>query len=116
MAILISVGKWVITDNTTTFGFCHDSLNLLNSVKFISKKLYSLNIDFFPLLPPANKVCKGYDFTHVCLSTGGFQAHTQGEVEGSGYGGLQAHTWGGSPGPHLGGYPGPHLGGVQAQA
>ena len=25
-----------------------------------------------PLLPPANKVCEGYVFTGVCLSTGGF--------------------------------------------
>ena len=25
----------------------------------------------FPFLPPANKVCEGYIFTRVCLSTGG---------------------------------------------
>ena len=41
------------------------------------------------LLPPANEVCEGYVFTRVCLSTGGgggLQVHTQGEVEGSGWG------------------------------
>ena len=58
---------------------------------------------------------------------GGLQAQTQGEVEGSGLGGLQAHTWGsgvfrptprgvfrqtpgGSPGPHLGVHPSMHWG------
>ena len=90
------------------------------------------------LLPPANVVCEGYAFTRVCHSVhrgggcypsmhfrwylsmpcgrcpgrvAGFQAHTQGEVEGdlaggspgphprgiwggSGQEGLQAHTWG----------------------
>ena len=70
-------------------------------------------------LPPANEVCEGYVFT-TCLSdilfkggwycsmhcrflyTGGgipaciagLQAHTLGEVEGSGLGGHQAHTRG----------------------
>ena len=33
---------------------------------------------------------------------GGVQAHTQGEVEGSGLGGSPGPYWGGSPGPHLG--------------
>ena len=90
-------------------------------------------------LPPTNKVCEGYVFTHVCHSfcsqgggipactaggipacLAGLQAHTRGEVEGSGQrgspgsqlGGLQAHSWGvsrptpgGCPGPHLRGYP-----------
>ena len=51
----------------------------------------------------------------ACIA--GFQAHSQGEVEGSGQVGSQAHTWrvsrpiGGSPGPHLGGvYPSMHWG------
>ena len=73
----------------------------------------------------------------ACIAV--FQAHTQGEVEGSGWGvsrptpggascgvwpwgGLQAHTqggscrvWpGGSPGPHPGNSPGPYWGGLQA--
>ena len=63
----------------------------------------------------------------ACLA--GFQAHTQGEVEGlargvsrptpkgevegSGWGCLQAHTRGVSPGPHLG-VSGTHQGGLQA--
>ena len=63
----------------------------------------------------------------ACIA--GLQAHTQGEVEGSGLGSLQAHTQGEveglargvsrptsggvSPGPHPGrGSPGPHPGGV----
>ena len=37
-------------------------LNLPNSVTFLFQK---------KLLPHANEVCKGYVFTHVCLSTGG---------------------------------------------
>ena len=65
----------------------------------------------------------------ACLAD--FQAHTQGEVEGSGQEGVSRSThkeevegsslWGslgphqcGSPGPHPGGSPGPHLGGLQA--
>ena len=35
----------------------------------------------------------------------------RGEVEGSGWGGLQAHTQGGCPSPHWGGSPGQHPGG-----
>ena len=72
-------------------------------------------------LLPANEVCEGYVFTHVCLSTGGVSRPTpRGDVEGSDQGGLQAHIRGGcwgvwpgrSPGPHLGGSsPSPHLGG-----
>ena len=57
------------------------------------------------LLPPANEVCKGYVFTHVCLSTvgrglvpaclAGFHAHTQGgKFRGICPGGLQAHIQG----------------------
>ena len=44
----------------------------------------------------------------ACLA--GFQAHTQGELEGSGWEGLQAHAQGASPGPHPGGrvYPSMH--------
>ena len=38
----------------------------------------------------------------------------KGEVEGSGWGDLQAHNRGGSPGPHPEGSPGPHLEGLQA--
>ena len=45
----------------------------------------------------------------ACLA--GFQAHTQGELEGSGQGGLQAHT-GGVSRPTRGGSPGPHWGGL----
>ena len=51
-------------------------------------------------LPPATEVCEGYVFTHVCqsfcsLGGGALQAHTQGEVEGYGWGrGLQGHTQG----------------------
>ena len=65
------------------------------------------------------------------LAWGGLQAHTQGEVEGSGlrgglqartqggklrglaWGGLQAHTQGEVEGSGLGGSPGPHLEGLQ---
>ena len=72
------------------------------------------------LLPSANKVCEGYVFTHVCLSTGGFSRPTlrgdwgvwlggglsrptpKGEVEGAGWG-VSRLTPGGSPGPHWGG-------------
>ena len=60
---------------------------------------------------------------HTLQVSRGLQAHTQGEVEGSGLGGLQAHTLrevsrptpggvsrptprGRSPGPHPGGSPG----------
>ena len=63
----------------------------------------------------------------ACLAGlwGGLQAHTRGEVEGSGRGGLETHTWevfsrptpgGGSSGPHplqahtQGVSPGPHPG------
>ena len=77
------------------------------------------------LLPPANEVCEGYVFTHVCHSVhgggwypnmpcrwypsmpcnwspGGLQAHTQGGLQAQTLGGgLKAQT-GGSPGPHLG--------------
>ena len=81
----------------------------------------------FSFLPPANKVCEGYVFTCVRLSTGGggaawypsmpcrwypsmpcrslgggipaclagFQAHTQGELEGSGQGRVSRPTPGG---------------------
>ena len=38
-------------------------------------------------------VCPQGAWYPACLA--GFQAHTRGEVEGSGQGGLQAHTWGG---------------------
>ena len=77
---------------------------------------------FLYLLPPANEVCEGYVFTHMCQSfcsgggipaclaggilaclaglQGGVSQHAlqvsrptpKGEVEGSGWGGLQAHT------------------------
>ena len=50
---------------------------------------------------------------------GGLQAHTRGEVEGSGLGvskptsgGVSRPTPEGSSGPHPGGSPGPHLGGI----
>ena len=45
---------------------------------------------------------------------GGLQAHPQGELEGSGLGGLQAHTQGEVEGSGHGGSPGPHLGRFQA--
>ena len=45
------------------------------------------------------------------LAWGGLQAHTQGEVDGSGLEGSLGPHLGGSPGPHPGGSPGPHLGG-----
>ena len=43
---------------------------------------------------------------------GGSRPTPRGEVEGSGWGGLQAHTQGGSWGVWTGGSPGPHPGGV----
>ena len=59
----------------------------------------------------------GLQASNIPACIAGFQAHTQGEVEGSGQVGSQAHTWGvsrpigGSPGPHLGGvYPSMHWG------
>ena len=68
-------------------------------------------------LPPATKFGQGYVFTRVCDSVhrgsgipaclAGLQEHTQGEVEGSGLGGLQAHTQGGE-------VEGSGLGGLQA--
>ena len=82
-------------------------------------------------LPSANEVCEGYVFTRVCHSVHGggcLQAHTQGEVEGSGQVGSPGpypggEGWGvwlvGSPDPYLGGRlrglaggsPGPYPGG-----
>ena len=64
------------------------------------------------LSPPANEVCEGHVLTCVCHSVkeggilaciAGLQAHTRGEVEGSGLGVLQAHTQGGSLGVWPGG-------------
>ena len=85
-------------------------------------------------LPPSNKDCEGYVFTHVCLSTGGCYPsmhcrwHPSMPCSRSRGGGVSQHAlqvfrpthpggklrgiWpGGSPGPHPGGFPGPHLGG-----
>ena len=45
---------------------------------------------------------------------GGLQAHTWGEVEGSGLGGLEAHTWGEVEGSGQGGLQGHTWGGLQA--
>ena len=97
-------------------------------------------------LPPATKLGLGYVFTCVCDSVhrgvvsqhalqvisqhalqqvsragisaclAGFQAHTQGEVEGSGQGGLQAHTQGGVEGSGLGGLQAHTQGGVSQHA
>ena len=117
---------------------------LMTGVLMMPKRRQALCV----LLPPANVVCEGYVFTGVCLSTGGWypsmhcrppgphqggkmrslaggglQAHTQGEVKGSGRGVSRPTARGklrglvGSPGPHLGvggGSPGPHLGGIPA--
>ena len=67
------------------------------------------------LLPPANKVCEGYVFTRVCLSTGGvFRPTARGSLRGLAGGGLQAHSQGGEvEGPGWGSS-GPHPGGLQA--
>ena len=69
-----------------------------------------------PACLAAGQVSGGLGGIPVCLA--GFQADTQGEVEGSGHGvsrptpgGVSRPTPGGSPGPHPGGYSGPHLGG-----
>ena len=91
------------------------------------------------LLPPANEVCQGYVFTRECHSVhgrgvvskralqissptprgevegsgwGDLQAHTQGEVEGSCQGGSRPTPRGKVEGSHQGGSPVPHPGGV----
>ena len=59
--------------------------------------LFSI-VNSMTYLPPANEVWGKVILLHlsVILFTGvGLQAHTQGGVEGSGWGGLQAHTQGG---------------------
>ena len=68
-------------------------------------------------IPACSMPCRGWYASMPCRSPGphprgklrglaggggGIQAHSQGEVEGSGLGGLQVHTRG-SPGPHQGG-------------
>ena len=56
------------------------------------------------LLPPANKVCEGYVFTRVCLSTGGlylgrYPPQDQGNTPGPGTPLWdQVHPWAGTPG------------------
>ena len=49
------------------------------------------------LLPPANKVCEGYVFTGVCLSTGGTCMAGEGGLHGWGVymAGGDVHGWGG---------------------
>ena len=67
----------------------------------VHKKTQWLYSMLHSLLPPANEVCEGNAFTHVCLSTGrgcilaclaGFQAHTQGGAWGIWPGGLSRST------------------------
>ena len=51
----------------------------------------SLHCRWYPSMPCSRSAVGGG--IPACLA--GFQAHTQGEVEGSGQGGLQTHTLGG---------------------
>ena len=102
-----------------TFGHCmiRNSLGLRRSGHLLKQSqfrrlLYSQDSSASSLLPPANKVCEGYVFTRVCLSTGrGSPGQNPGEVEGSGWGGLQAHK-GGVDGSGGGGSPSTHPGEV----
>ena len=48
------------------------------------------------------------------LAGGVSRSTSKGEVQGSGWGGLQVHTWGRVSRPTPGGSPGPHPGGLQA--
>ena len=79
---------------------------------------------------PQKKFVKAM-FLHLSVShsvhggEGCLQAHAQGEIGASGWGGVsrpipRGGGWGvwpgGYPGPHPGGSPGQHTGGVQAQA
>ena len=107
---------------------------------------YSSTAQLTKLLPPANEVCEGYVFTHVCLSMGGIPAclaggipaclaglqggcvsqHAlqvsrptpKGELEGSGQGGFSRTTPGGvlQAHPTRGGLQANSRGGVSQQA
>ena len=46
-------------------------------------------------LQPANKVCEGYVFTGVCLSTGGGGVHGRG-LHGTGACMVEGHAWWGA--------------------
>ena len=84
-----------INDGPVIFGTA--DLNVGDGYDEFTGLITMIKNETIGFLPPANEVCEGYVFTPVCQSfrpqgAGVSRPTPRGEVEGSGWGGLQAHT------------------------